>query len=93
MTLGSVLKPVSFIIYGFRILNKYFQNTNRGIKITILLEDEDTLVFSPNFSKIQSEILRMVDSIVNAIKLFPRIEAKIYADICSSNIFLKVYST
>lgn len=36
------------------------------------------------------EILRMVDSIVNAVKNFPRIEAKMYADINATNIFLKV---
>lgn len=59
--------------------------------MTILLEDEDTLVFSPNFAKVQAEILRMVDSIVNAVKLFPRIEAQVYVDLGASNIFLKVY--
>lgn len=68
----------------------FVQKTNPGIRITILLEDEDTLVFSPSFSKIQTELLRMIDSIANAVKLFPRIEAKVSLDVVSTNIFLKV---
>lgn len=66
------------------------QKSNPGIRVTILLEDEDRLVFSPNFAKVQTEILRMVDSINNATKLFPRIEAKVYVDVGAGNIFLKV---
>lgn len=58
--------------------------------MNVMLEDEDTLVFTPTFSKVQVEIVRMIDSIVNAVKLFPRIEAKVYVDVLSSNIFLKV---
>lgn len=54
-----------------------------------MLEDEDTLVFSPVFSKMQAEALRMIDCIVNAVKLFQRIESKVYVDVSNKNIFLK----
>lgn len=57
--------------------------------MTILLEDEDTLIFNPIFSKIQSEILRMIDCVVNAVKMFQRIESKVYADVTTTNIYLK----
>lgn len=43
------------------------------------MEDEDRLVFSPSFAKIQSELLRMIDNIVHAVQSFPRIETKIHS--------------
>lgn len=46
-----------------------------------MLEDEDVIVFNPNFSKIQSELIRIIDSIVIAIKNLPRIESKLYTDL------------
>lgn len=54
-----------------------------------MLEDEDTLIFSPNFAKVQMEIMRMVDCIANAAKMFPRIESKVYVDVEISNMYLK----
>lgn len=46
-----------------------------------MLEDEDVIVFNPNFSKIQSEMTRIIDSIILAVKNLPRIEGKLYTDL------------
>lgn len=46
-----------------------------------MLEDEDTIVFNPNFSKIQHEMLRLIESIVLAVQQLPRIEGKLYTDL------------
>lgn len=55
-------------------------NKNQGFRLTILLENEDTLTFIPSFSKFSTEIIRMIDTIVRASKIFPRIEIKMYPD-------------
>lgn len=44
------------------------------LRLHILLEDEDRLVFSPTFVKIQNEVLHIVDNILNAVQNFDRIE-------------------
>lgn len=43
----------------------------------MLLEDEDRLVFSPTFGKVQTELAQIIDGIVNAVQSFERIESKI----------------
>lgn len=60
--------------------NNFLQNTNPGIKLAVILEDQDTLVFVPSFGKVQYEILKIVDSMIRAIKFLPRIESLIYTD-------------
>lgn len=56
----------------------------------ILLEDEDRLVFSPTFAKIQSELIRMIDNIVSAVQQFPCIESNFTTVIPSpAAIYLK----
>lgn len=43
----------------------------------MLLEDEDRLVFSPTFGKVQTELSQIIDGIVNAVQSFERLESKI----------------
>lgn len=63
--------------------------SNQGFRLTILLEDEDTLSFTPPFSKFRFELLRMIDVIVKAGNSFPRIESKLYMDSQTNDEFLK----
>uniref|UniRef100_A0A1A9UMG0 Dynein axonemal heavy chain 7 n=1 Tax=Glossina austeni TaxID=7395 RepID=A0A1A9UMG0_GLOAU len=51
-----------------------------GFVLSVMLEDEDMVRFSPNFEKIQTELLRLLDSIVVAVQNMPRIENKLYTD-------------
>lgn len=44
--------------------------------MNILLEDEDRLVFSPSFNRIQSELINTINNIVAAIQMFPRIDSQ-----------------
>lgn len=46
-----------------------------------MLEDEDVIVFNPNFSKIQSEMIRIIESILLSVQNLPRIEGKLYTDL------------
>lgn len=55
-------------------------NKNQGFRLTILLENENQLTFIPNFAKFHDEILRMIDVIVRASQIFPRIEKKMFLD-------------
>ncbi|XP_029708760.2 dynein axonemal heavy chain 7 [Aedes albopictus] len=48
--------------------------TNQGFRLTILLENQDTLSFIPSFSRFQVEIVKIIDNIVKAVKSFKRIE-------------------
>lgn len=48
--------------------------SNPGIRLHVLLEDEDRLVFSPTFVKIHTEILHVVENIVGSVQHFDRIE-------------------
>lgn len=63
--------------------------SNQGFRLTILLEDEDTLSFTPPFSKFRFELLKMIDVIMKAGNSFPRIEMKVYMDSQTSDEFLK----
>lgn len=63
--------------------------SNQGFRLTILLEEEDTLSFTPPFSKFRHELLKMIDVIVKAGNSFPRIESKVYMDTQASDDFLK----
>lgn len=63
--------------------------TNTGFRLIILLEDEDTLSFTPPFAKFRFELLKMIDIIVKAGNSFPRIETKIYLDSQQSEEYLK----
>lgn len=53
---------------------------NQGFRLTTLLENEKTLTFIPSFSKFSSELIRMIETIVRASKIFPRIESKMSPD-------------
>lgn len=48
--------------------------SNPRIRLHVLLQDEDQLVFSPTFVKIQNEILHIVESVLAAVQNFVRIE-------------------
>ncbi|KAL7044814.1 hypothetical protein ACKWTF_002067 [Chironomus riparius] len=63
--------------------------TNQGFKLTVLLEDEETLAFAPQFAKFRIELLRMIDLIVKAGNSLPRIEAKVYVDSQATGEFLR----
>lgn len=63
--------------------------SNQGFRLTIHLEDEETLSFTPPFSKFRYELLKMIDVIVKAGNAFPRIETKVYMDSQVSEEFLK----
>lgn len=63
--------------------------SNQGFRLTILLEEEDTLSFTPPFSKFRYELLKLIDAIVNAGNSLPRIETKVYIDTQISDQFLK----
>lgn len=77
-------------IRSLEAYTNYICENNTGFKLTILLEDEDTLVFTPPFAKFRSEIFRMIDIVVKAGYSLPRIETKIYLDTQSnSDDFLK----
>ncbi|KAM7353017.1 dynein heavy chain at 36C isoform 1-T1 [Cochliomyia hominivorax] len=58
-----------------------YGKSNPGFKISLMLEDEDVIVFNPNFAKIQSEMTRIIESIVLAVQKLPRIEGKLYTDL------------
>lgn len=51
--------------------------TNPCIRLHVLLEEEDRLVFSPTFVKIHNEILHIIESILSAAQNFERIETTI----------------
>lgn len=63
--------------------------SNQGFRLTILLEDEDTLSFTPPFNKFRLELLKMIDAIAKAGNALPRIESKVYMDSQSNDDFLK----
>ncbi|XP_068140477.1 dynein axonemal heavy chain 7 [Drosophila tropicalis] len=66
-----------------------FGHSNPGFEISVMLGEEDTISFNPGFSKIQSELMRVIDSIVMGVQMLPRIEGKLYTDLKISNkIFL-----
>uniref|UniRef100_A0A1B0F9M2 AAA+ ATPase domain-containing protein n=1 Tax=Glossina morsitans morsitans TaxID=37546 RepID=A0A1B0F9M2_GLOMM len=52
-----------------------------GFVLSVMLEDEDMVRFSPNFEKFQSELLRLLDSLVLAVQNIIRIENKLYTDL------------
>lgn len=58
--------------------------------MTVLLQDEDTLIFTPNFNKVQHEILRMVDGIVRSVQTFARIDSIVIPDLTGTPELLKV---
>lgn len=51
--------------------------SNLRIKLHILLEDGDRLVFNPTFKKINDEISHVIESILEAVQNFERIETLI----------------
>lgn len=56
----------------------------------MLLQDEDTLIFTPNFNKIQHEMLRMVDGIVRSVQTFARVDSIVIPDLPGTPELLKV---
>ncbi|KAH8413286.1 hypothetical protein KR009_009673 [Drosophila setifemur] len=64
-----------------------YGHSNPGFEISVMLADEDTIQFNPSFSKIQSELLRVIDSILLSIQMHPRIESKLYTDLVVSKKF------
>lgn len=65
-------------VRSLKIFTQFMKNrSNPRIRLHVLLEDEDRLVFSPTFVKIHTEILQIVESILAAVQHFPRIETTI----------------
>lgn len=62
--------------------------SNQGFRLTILLEDEDTLTFTPAFARFREELVKMIDKIVSAGHSLPRIESRIFLDSVNED-FLK----
>jgi dynein heavy chain, axonemal len=63
--------------------------SNQGFRLTILLEDEDTLTFTPPFNRFRDELIKMIDTIVKAGNSLPRIETKLFLDAPINDEFLK----
>lgn len=63
--------------------------SNQGFRLTILLEDEDTLTFTPPFNRFRDELIKMIDTIVKAGNSLPRIETKLFLDAPITDEFLK----
>lgn len=80
---------VGFLIF-LCVRTRHLQKTNAGLKLTVLLQDEDCLIFSPNFKKIQHEILRMIDGIVRSVQTFARIDSIIIPSAVGAPESLKV---
>lgn len=83
-TLTQTLVDSAFVSIDPQYLTcrvRYFQNSNAGIKLTVLLQDEDTLIFTPNFNKVLHEILRMIDGIVRSVQTFARIDSIVMPDL------------
>lgn len=68
-----------------------FQKTNQGFRLTILLENQDTLSFIPSFSRFQVEIVKIIDNIVKAVKSFKRIERLLKPNFPCPDPLLKVF--
>lgn len=52
----------------------------RCIRLHVLLETENKMVFQPSFSKIEAELIGVIDRIVGTVTDFPRLENKLYLD-------------
>uniref|UniRef100_A0A1A9WZZ0 Dynein axonemal heavy chain 7 n=1 Tax=Glossina brevipalpis TaxID=37001 RepID=A0A1A9WZZ0_9MUSC len=73
MCIRSIVAYVNLICsYG-----KHFS----GFILSVMLEDEDSIRFNPNFEKFQSELLRLLESIVSIVQNMPRIESRLYTDL------------
>lgn len=65
-------------VRSLRIFTEFMKNrSNPRIRLHVLLEDADRLVFSPNFVKIHTEILHIVECVLLAVQNFVRIETTI----------------
>lgn len=74
-------------IRSLKQFKKFMQfKSSPRIRLHILLEDEDRLVFSPTFVKIQNEILHIIDSIQNAVQHFDRLEYTLTQALSISNL-------
>lgn len=69
---------------------RFFQKTNQGFRLTILLENQDTLSFIPSFSRFQIEIIKIIDNVVKAVKSFKRIEQILKPNFPCAEPLLKV---
>lgn len=62
-------------VRSLKIFAQFMKNrSNPRIRLHVLLEDEDRLVFSPTFVKIHTEILHIIESVLVAVQNFQRIE-------------------
>lgn len=62
-------------VRSLKIFTEFMKNrSSPRIRLHVLLEDTDRLVFNPNFVKIHTEILHIVECILLAIQNFARIE-------------------
>lgn len=49
--------------------------------LSIILEEQDVIEFNPNFPKLQSELVRIIENQLLAIQNMPRIEGKLYTEL------------
>lgn len=62
-------------VRSLHIFGQFMKNrSNPRIRLHVLLEDEDRLVFNPTFVKIHTEILHIIESVLAAVQNFVRIE-------------------
>lgn len=62
-------------VRSLNIFTQFMKNrSNPRIRLHVLLEEEDRLVFNPTFVKIHTEILHIVESVLAAVQNFVRIE-------------------
>lgn len=62
-------------VRSLEMFTEFMKNrSNLRIKLHILLEDGDRLVFNPTFKRINDEILHIIESILEAVQNFERIE-------------------
>lgn len=58
--------------------------------MAVSVEDQHSLVFSPNFSKIQHELLRMADGIIRSVQTFEKLDSFIFSNFNNGQDLLKV---
>uniref|UniRef100_A0A1A9WZY9 Dynein heavy chain 7, axonemal n=1 Tax=Glossina brevipalpis TaxID=37001 RepID=A0A1A9WZY9_9MUSC len=68
------------IVAYVNLICSYEKNFS-GFVLSVMLEDEDSIRFNPNFEKLQTELLRLLESIVLGVQNMPRIESKLYTDL------------
>lgn len=79
-------------VRSLHIFAEFMKNrSNPRIRLHVLLEDEDRLVFNPTFVKIHTEILHIIESVLASVQNFRRIETTMenFPELNSRTAYLK----